>query len=1138
MLVFTTLLMLLANAASTPQTQQSTLHLDQSRQLEVVPHKGGFITYVVGDVVFSTETGKIYCDSAVLLKGEYVRLNGSVWFDDAEYSLRADSVYHDLVAGTSDARGERVELWSFADSVYAVGPHAFYDKENEFFYMNGRPLLYLNYPDSASMVEVLADSIEYRADSSQAYAEGEVLISSEEFSSRSGIAVMNGGRNLLELLDNPSARRENSDIFGDTIRVAYANELISRIDVIDSARADFSQPTDSTESDFDRSKLAGDRIIFNFDEGRLAEILCHGQAYSWYYPSARGGTEFHENSVSGDSIRLVIDKKSLQMIDVLGGAVGTYVSGQQAPGDTAKMVLSADTVDYRGQFIRYSLADSMITLEREADVTSDDVSLIAYRVNFDTRENLIKAYSGTFAADSLPDPYSFTVEAQPNPVPVRLEDGADEVLGDYLEYSTDTEKGRIVRSKTEYDPGFYYGQKLFREQENIFYIQQGRFTTCDAQEPHFHFRSTNLKLIEGDKLIARPVVFYIGRLPIMMIPYYVFPLKRGRHSGFLPFTFGNFGRGERYVRDVGYYWAASEYWDWQGSFDYYDNANTYTLNSRVNFAKRYVIERTYLQGSYTTENDYNTSQGVEGGTTSWTVKGAYNHNISPSLKLAAYGEYQSSETYYKDYSPNLDERLNREIKSKATITKAFGSKTKLTSTFSHTVNLDYESRTDYMPTASLSLPVMYPFGNGRTNEEGKLEQSWYNKIKFTYSPSLTNYSARTTDEEYFDDTSFVDSIFDDETGTWIPGIDTVITEDTLSYRTRKEYAKIQHSPKVTLPTVTLAKYFNFIPSFGYSETWFKIFETDQSLEADVEADIYRTYSWNASISANTNLYGTISPNIGGLLGLRHVVSPRVTYTYKPDIDRHPGVRSYAGGGAGSTKSQAAAFSVTQDFQAKVRSGETEKTLNLLTLTSGFSYDFEKDEHPYSDLITGYRSDAVPLVHISGSMTHSLYKPDTDELDFWSPYLKKFSFNASLDLKGAFPFFDEPGSVGIDDGADSASQVDSGGSWSCNLDYEYSESGRGASWSKTDYFFLMLSVNFDLTPNTSVSYSQRYDFMENKTIHNSVSIKRKLHCWSGSLYWVPVGSNRGFGFKLYVTDLPEIKLDNGHDDFLTGIQGLQ
>ncbi len=131
------------------------------------------------------------------------------------------------------------------------------------------------------------------------------------------------------------------------------------------------------------------------------------------------------------------------------------------------------------------------------------------------------------------------------------------------------------------------------------------------------------------------------------------------------------------------------------------------------------------------------------------------------------------------------------------------------------------------------------------------------------------------------------------------------------------------------------------------------------------------------------------------------------------------------------------------------------------------------------------------------------------------------------------------------GADSASQLadqsagSSGGGgrggWTCRLEYRYSESGRGAEWSKNNSFFLQIALNFNLTENTRVTYNQRYDVLKRKTINSSVNIVRKLHCWSGSLYWVPVGSNRGFGFKLFVTELPEIKVDNGHDSFIDGLQ---
>jgi len=1142
------LLCALTATAHAQQHKQLTLtHMDE---LEVMLQQGKYLSFVTGHVEFETSTGKIFCDSAVWSQGEYVRLNGSVRVDDSSYSLTADSVFYNLLDSIAFAWGKRVELWSFDDSVYAVGPYAVYDRRNENFFMNDRPLLYLKYPDSATMVEVLADSVAYRGDSSLAVAVGDVNISSSEFASTSGTAVMDGAENVLTLTESPTAERGGSKLSGGVITVGYEDDLIRSIDVVDSARGDFTQVVDTADGYSDRSVLTGARLHMDFLEGILTGIVCTQQAYSWYYPSSRGALEFNENSVSGDTIRFQVDREQLLAVEVMGGAIGSYVNGRKNAGDTM-IVATADTVDYSARFIDYDMVDSMITLEEGGRVTSGTMALAAERIVFDTRRRIVEAFSAQVEPDSLVGradrtgesrPVDLTARLQPNNLPVELQDGDQTMYGDYLEYSLDTEKGRIVKSKSSYDEGYYYGDKMFREQKKIFYIEDGVYTTCDREEPHFHFYSDDLKLIEGDKLIARPVVFYLGRVPVMVIPYYVFPLKRGRHSGILPFQFGNFERGVRYVKDVGYYWAASEYWDWLGSFDYYDNANTFTLNSSLHFAKRYYIYDTYLTGSYTRESGYLSSSGVESRHDRWAVNGAYNHHVTPTLDVRAFGEIQSDKSYFTDYSPDLEERLNRSLKSQLTVAKRFGGAS-VTSVMSHTVDLDVESRNDIMPKLTASLPTIYPFGNGHRAPDGTLKQSWFQNFAVRYSPTLTHTSLRVTkDSTIVVDSVISDSSYSDSLGIWEYEYSPV--RDTISYRSRQRYIIANSSPSITLPRITLAKYINIVPTFTYSENWIQVFETDQSRAAGIKPGTYRTYTWKSTVGASTKLYGTVHPNVAGLIGLRHVISPAISFSYQPEVDRNPEVRRFVRGGVSSTKASSVGFSLGQDFQAKVKNGETERSFTLLSLQSGLGYNFEAEEKPFSNLVTQFSIlQDVRTIRLDGSMTHSLYVPGTNDLSFWSPYLENLSLNANVTFDGGFPLFDDSG-PGIPSGADSASQVAGSankpappghGSWSCNINYNHTESGRGANWRKTDAFFINLTFNFNLTPTTKVTYQQHYDVLRKKTINNSVSIVKQLHCWSGSLYWVPIGSNRGFGFKLFVTALPDIKIDNGHDSFIDGLQ---
>lgn len=1102
--------------------------------------------YVSGNVIFETGTGLIYCDSAVWRKGHSVKLRGNVIIDEADYHLVADSVSYDLVKRDALALGSYVELWSLRDSLFATGRHAYFDREGDYYRMEDRPTMLLGYPDTASMIEVVADRIDYDTRTQTAQASGDVSITSQDMSARGGCAVMDRAKMVLDLFESPVAQRRKSIISGSLISFDMLGSVLRQIDVIDSARGEFNEPLAEDTSLFDQSILSGRRLIIDFVEGEIDKITCWGQAYSWYLPSPRRKPEVVENSVSGDTIFFTTANERLSRVEVIGGAVGTYLSSTITQSDSA-IVTITDTIDYNASYIRYNLDDSLITLLHSSHVTSGNVTLDAHQIDFFTDARVIHAYSANVLSDSIGDKYSLVAKLQPNPIPVILKDGSEEIFGDYLEYSIDTEKGRIVRSKSDYETGFYYGNRVFRSTKSVFYVEDGRYTTCDADEPHFHFYSKNMKLMEDDKLLARPVVFYLGRMPLLALPYYVFPLKKGRHSGFLPFTFGNFERGERYVRNVGYYWAASEYWDWQGAVDYYEQNRTINLFSKVMWNKRYAFNGNATL-NYARETNYSTRTTQEFKRTRWALRGAHNHELSPSFKIAGSGEYQSDATYYNDFSTNLEDRLNRNTRSEVNFTKRFGTRTSISGKAVHDVDLDAESRVDQLPIGSVSLPAWNPFGQGRKDESGQIQRRWYNDVVVTYRPDFTNYSSRITIDSIknpvYDvvftpaDTVFDTTVIDDttivvDTSVTPERIDSsLVSQDTLSYRSRKQYSRVNHVISVNAPQKFLS-YFVFTPSFVYRETWFNLYETDQLQAAGLDASQFRTYQYSFSAGLNTKLYGTVYPNVAGLAGLRQVISPSITYSYAPEVNRHPGVRSYAGGGAGtSATSSTMSFSVNHLYQAKIASGETERNLELVSITHGFSYNLENPERPFSGLSTAFQSSVLPNINFYGNLRHSLYKPNTNDLSFFSPYLESFDFSATTTLVGTSSIFDPPLAAGSLSGVDSAAQLPptaastmgASRGWNLSMSYTFSESGyHSGVYNKQA--FLRFNLRFQLTPTTSVDYSHYYDFGRARTVNSQVSIVKNLHCWTGTFFWVPVGSNRGYGFRLYVTALPSIKIEN-------------
>ena len=1096
--------MLLLSGEVSAQSSGRRLQLQHADILEVILSAKQDTTFVIGSVIFETESGTIYCDSAIWMKEKRVKLKGRVILEDAEYRLAADSVDYDLLNNRAVASGDYVELWSRRDSLFAVGKYAYYDRVNKVFAMRLRPTVYMKYPDSSKMIRVIADSVQYDGIANIAEGIGSAEITSSDLRATAGVVKMFTDENRLELDQSPVASRKDSRISGRHISLLTQGDFLKQIEVNDSARGEFNESNATDTGHVDRSILTGNNIIFDFDSGVLRTVTCSGQAYSWYLPSDKEQNEANENSVSGDTIIFQVENEKLQTVLVEGGAIGKFVTITREKKDTV-LTVKRDTIDYHGQTISYALRDSMITLLRNSEVTSGDMSLQAHRVTFDTKRRVVEAFSAEPPTDTTKSASTFASRLQPNLIPVVLKDKAEVLYGDYLVYSIDTKKGRILKSKSKYETGFFYGEDVYRQQNNVYYLEEGRYTTCDADEPHFHFSSKNLKLVDNDRLIARPVVLSIGRLPILAIPYYVFPLKKGRHSGILPFSLGNIERGQRYIKNVGYYWAASEYWDAQAALDYYEGSNTLNFFGRSNYSRRYVFSG-HVSGNYTRELKYNSITAREGKQTRWTVAGSHNHTFSPSFRLTASGSYQSDNTFYQDYSTNLNERLNRNVRSQVSFSKQFGSSYSISGSITHDENLDTKSRTDQIPSLTFSSVRIYPLGSGAVGLDGALKRRFYNNLVATYLPSLLNYSTLAIK-------------------------DSVIGGNSVTLEHRRKYLRLDHSAGISMP-LNIAKYFTFSPSASYSETWYRIPRTDLSDIAGIDpTQSYRAYVYAFGASLNTNLYGTMEPNILGVKGFRQTIRPQISYGYAPVVNKHPIVREYVGGGPGNkTRSQSMTMSLDHFYQARVGNKDSLRTLALLSVSHSLSYNFEGKNRKLSDLSTGFSSTLLPRVNFSGGLTHSFYGPDTADHHVTKPRQLSFSMSANVALAGKTFIFDDPNADMLR-GVDSASQVEgdkkgsSGGEtgWTMRASYTYAESGRGSGYSKSS--FLRLDLSFNITPSTRVSYDQSFDVGRGRTVYNSVRLNRKLHCWSGEFYWVPTGSTRGYGFRLFVTAIPAIKIDN-------------
>ncbi|KAA3660216.1 MAG: LPS-assembly protein LptD, partial [Calditrichaeota bacterium] len=192
---------------------------------------------------------------------------------------------------------------------------------------------------------------------------------------------------------------------------------------------------------------------------------------------------------------------------------------------------------------------------------------------------------------------SFTVKFSQYPV---LKDGQQEITGERMVYNFDSQKGIIEKGRAELDGGYFTGTQIKRVDKKVLNVTSGTYTTCKEEHPHFHFWARRMKMIMSERIIAKPIVLYISKIPIAYLPFAMFPTKSGRKSGVLIPRYGESSTEGKFLKGLGYYWAINDYLDAKTTADYYDQSG-WLFRGGLNYNKRYSYSGR-ISGSWTRKN--------------------------------------------------------------------------------------------------------------------------------------------------------------------------------------------------------------------------------------------------------------------------------------------------------------------------------------------------------------------------------------------------------------------------------------------------------------------------------------------------------------------------------------------------------
>lgn len=715
-----------------------------------------------------------------------------------------------------------------------------------------------------------------------------------------------------------------------------------------------------------------------------------------------------------------------------------------------------------------------------------------------------------------------------------LDDKGEEYKGVRMRYNFKTSRGFITYAKTKEAEASYSGAKIKKVDKETYFIEKGIYSTCDNEEPHYYFYGDQMKMIQKEQVVGRWIWLTFGNVPFPIpIPFVVFPLQTGRRSGIIAPTFGErFGYGKSFTGG-GYFWAMSDYMDLNLTGDYYTKGG-YALHSRFRYTKRYDFTGN-LEGDYSNFHlgdnvDLDREEQKE-----WRLRFIHNQAITPTSRLDVNLEFMTG-NYFSLNSASYAQLLKREIISNATFYKNWEES-------GSSMSMNYERRQDLqngdvnevLPRISFSKSQFYPF----KPKNSIVGDQWYEMIGINYSGLFQNNRVK-------------------------KGNDLQIRGGI------KHNASVSVSPKIG--------YFNISPYFNYDETWYNkrvqkeniispFTGKDSVITNDInEINFVRTF--NTGVSASTKLYGIVQPNKFGVSAVRHILTPSISYNFKPDFSKpkwgyYDSYSSSNGetfyynkfereifGGASAGENQAISFSLSNVFEMKTTVDPTdttskEKKFQLLNANANISYNFAADSLRFSDLYLSYNTQIGDLFGLSGSSVYSLYDFDETNNHVVNKFLfkegkgllrlKSFGFSVSFSISGE-KLKSEKDTTQVEEesifpvenagykGLYEDKQADFSIPWDVSLNYNYSLNKISPSQSEI-YSTINGGLNFNLTKNWKISLSGSYDFRNKQFAAPQVVITRDLHCWLMNFTWNPLGTYQGYRLEIRVKapQLQDLKL---------------
>lgn len=805
--------------------------------------------------------------------------------------------------------------------------------------------------------------------------------------------------------------------------------------------------------------------------------------------------------------------------------------------DTIHFKASKDSLDGP---VSYHADDSMIfdvpgkkllLYGKVSNVKYLDNELTSPYIEYDQSTNLVKAF--------LKKDSTGNVVAYPT-----FNQGDFKTKSDSIYFNMKSGKGLTKGTYTQQGEMYVYGEKIKKVNKDVFYASRARFTTCNLDTPHFAFVSNKIKFVNKKMGYSGPVHPEFEGVPIpVYLPFGIYPLNQGRHSGILAPSFTANEQMGLALEGLGYYKILSQTWDAiiRGTIYSYGG---WSANINPRYFKKYryqgnfSLDLQHFKTNFKGDPDYSSSR---------TMNIRWSHSADnkarPGVNFSANVNAGSSK--FNSQVPNSPARnFTNQLNSSITYSKVWKDKPfNISVSANHNQNTTQKLININLPDIAFNVNTQYPFR--RKDAVGDLK--WYENIGLALNTNARGLSS-----------------FYDTSGN--------IGRQLID---KFQWGATHNIPiSLSLPQVGALQ---LAPTVTYREKWYQQKfirswnDAKSKVDTTVEKGFYSAREMSFGLGVSTRIFGLYGFRKNSKVqAIRHEIRPSVSVNYIPDftgktyydtqIDTAKRVARFSVydgsiyGPFQEGKFGGLNFGIDNNIQMKVRNKKDtgEATIKKISLLDGFSitgnYNFLAKAYKLSYISMSARSNLFDKINITANASFDPYLKDStgeriDKLVWSKRVFTLGSLNGgSVSLQSSFRGGDKSkkstnnnaqyrqqtldiNGVPLDEIQQEAAYIRNNpgefADFSIPWDVNFSYSLRFNRQRKADYSGfetkLFQDVNWNgsvnLTPRWKIGVTGYFNITTKELGTISMYLSRELHCWQMSINISPVGTYRFFTINI-------------------------